>query len=90
MAPIFTLGFCDSVNFINSLNVAYNEVVHWRPNLLKVPFGKVGKSFVSELTRMYKAFVSSSGMESIAIKAAIVLHAPILLLQKPSSKSKAK
>ena len=40
--------------------------------------------FVSELARLYKAFASSSAMESIAI----VL--PTLLLQKPSSKSKAK
>ena len=37
---------------------------------------------------MYKAFASSSAMESIAMKAAIVL--PILLLQEPSSRSKAK
>ena len=43
---------------------------------------------MSELARLYKAFVSCSAMESIAMKADIVL--PILLLQKPSSKSKAK
>ena len=43
---------------------------------------------VSELARMYKAFVSSSAMESIAMKVTVVL--PILLLQKPSARSKAK
>lgn len=37
---------------------------------------------------LHVAFASCSAMESIAMKAAIVL--PILLLQKPSSKSKAK
>ena len=77
--PTFTWGSCDSVTFINSLNAAYNEVVHWRPNLFKVPLGKAGKSFVCELARMYmyKAFTSSSAMESIAMKAAVTL--PILL-----------
>ena len=84
----FTWGSCDSATFTNSLNAAYDEAVHWRPNLFKVPYGKAGKSFVSELTRMYKAFATSSAMESIAMKAAVVL--PILLLQKPSAKSKAK
>ena len=43
---------------------------------------------MSELARLYKAFASSSAMESIAMKAAVVL--PILMLQKPSSKSKVK
>ena len=86
--PAFTWGSCDSTIFTNLLNDAYREVVHWRPNLFKVPFGKAGKSFVSELASLYKAFVSSSAMESIAMKAIIVL--PILLLQKPSAKSKAK
>ena len=87
MEPTFTWGPCVSVTFINSLNT-YSKVVHWRPNLFKVPFGKAGKSFVSELARLYKAFASSSAMESITMKAAIVL--PTLLLQKPSFKSKAK
>ena len=40
---------------------------------------------MSELARLYNAFTSSSAMESIAMKAAIVLP-----VQKPSSKSKAK
>ncbi len=45
-------------------------------------YGKAGKS---ELARMYKAFASGSAMESIALKAL-----PILILQKPSAKSKVK
>ena len=80
-------GQSDSDTFTSAFNAAYGEIVHWRPNLFKVTYGKAGKSFVSELARLYKAFASSSAMESIAMKAAIVL--PILLLQKPTSKSKA-
>ena len=79
------LGFLCPVTLINSFNAAYSEVVHCRLNLFKFPFGKAGKSFVSELARLYKAFASSSAMESIAMKAAIVQ--PIVL---PSFKSKAK
>ena len=66
----------------------YSEVVHWTPNYFKVPYGNVGKSFVSELARLYKSFATGSAMESIALKAATVL--PILLLQKPSNNPKAK
>lgn len=88
IAGTFTWGSYDAPTFINSLKAAYNEVVHWKPNLFKVPYGTTGKSFVSELSRLYKAFASTSAMECIALKATTV--APILLLQKPSAKSKAK
>ena len=41
--PVFTQwGECDSVCFVNKLNAAYKEAVHWRPNLFKVPYGKAG------------------------------------------------
>ena len=86
--PSFTWGSFDSGTFINSLNATYDEVVHWKPNFFKVRYGITGKSFVSELSRLYRAFATGSAMESIAMKAAIVL--PILLLQKPSHNSKAK
>lgn len=85
---IFTCawGFYGSDAFTSSFNDSYVEIVHWRPNLFKVPFGKAGKSFVFELARLYRVFASSSSLESIATKVAVVL--PTLLLQKPSSKSK--
>ena len=86
--PSFTWEFFDSATFVNSLNAAYGEVVHLKPNFFKVPHGSTGKSFVSEPNRMYMAFATGSAMEYIAMKAAIVL--PVLLLQKPSRNSKAK
>ena len=67
------------------MNLAYNTVVHWKHNPFRVPFGNVGKQFVSELARLYKAFATSSSMESIALQAVIVM--PILLLQKPGNTS---
>ncbi len=57
-------------------------------NYFEVPYGNVGKSFVSELARLFKAFAIGSALESIALKAATVM--PILLLQKPSRNSKTK
>ena len=64
--------FCD---FIRS---AY-EVVHWRSIIFLVPFGKAGRSFVSELTRLYQAFVDDSALCSIAMMACSVMQ-PLLLV----------
>ena len=52
--------------FIQLLDEAYEEVVHWRPNFFRLPLGKAGKSFASELTRLYTAFVAGSAMECVA------------------------
>ena len=70
------------------MNEAYNEVVHWKMNLFLVPFGSVGKCFIAELARLYRAFATSSALECIALKATTVLT--VLALQKPYSKSKTK
>ena len=86
--PNFIWGSTDSTSIINSLNVVYESVVHWKPNLFRIPYGNVGKLFVSELSRLYNGFATSSSLEAIAMKAVTVM--PILLLQKPNSKSKTK
>ena len=86
--PVFTWGEHDATQFTNTVNAAYAEAVHWKLNLFKVPYGKAGKSFVSELVRLFKAFATSSALESVALKAATLM--PILLLQMPARKSKAK
>ena len=70
------------------LDITYDEVVHWRRNCFSVLFGKAGRDFVSELSRLYLAYGSASMLEAVALKSATVL--PILLLQKPSKASKAK
>ena len=56
--------------------------------LVIVPYGKAGKSFVSELARLFKSFAEGSALESVALKACTLM--PILLLQKPARKSKPK
>jgi len=73
---------------MQSLNEAYAEVVHWRSNTFKVPFGNAGKGFVAELSRLYKAYADGSALEAIALKACTVMS--VLLLQKPFYTSKSK
>ena len=67
------------------LDPIYAEVVHWRSKCFSIPFGKTGRDFVRELSRLYLAFGSASTLEAVALKTATVL--PILLLQKPSKKN---
>ena len=63
-------------------------MIHWRKNCFTPPSGRAGKGFVSELSRLYQAFGTASTLESVALKATIVL--PHLLLQKPHRTSKNK
>ena len=62
------------------MNEACDEVMHWKLNLFLVPFGSVGKCFIADLARLYRAVGSSSALECIALKATIELTA--LALQK--------
>ena len=50
----------------------YAEVAHWRRNIFQVPFGELGKEFVSELAKLILAYVDGSSFESVAVTAAIV------------------
>ena len=86
--PSFSWGNFDSETIIAHMKEAYDEVVHWKMNLFLIPFGSVGKSFITELARLYRAVATSSAQESIALKASTVLT--VLALQKPYPKSKAK
>ena len=86
--PTFLWGKLTGSDFANSLDATYTEVVHWRRNCFSVPYGKAGKEFVRELSRLYLAYGCASALESVALEATIVL--PILLLQKPSRISRTK
>ena len=66
----------------------YNELVHFRKNLFKVPSGRAGKEFVTEITFWLKQLNSSTKINGIAMRMYMIL--PTLLQQKPSARSKAK
>ena len=86
--PNFTWGERDSESFCKELQTTYDEVVHWRKNCFKIPWGNAGKSLVDELCRLYTAFADASALECVALRAAVVL--PILFLQQPHRRSKPK
>jgi len=67
---------------------AYESIVHWQANVFLIPFGKAGKQFVREITRLYRAFADNSALGSISLLAISVIQP--LLLQKPHKISKAK
>ena len=64
----FAWGNIDGDTFTHSITCCYAEVVRWKCNLFKVLSGKVGGSFVKELTRLIRAYADSSALESVALK----------------------
>ena len=47
--PNFRWADMDGEAFSHSVDRGYEEIVHWRRNLFKVPSGKAGKAFVREM-----------------------------------------
>jgi len=87
-APSFNWGSLEGEDFAHALTAAYAEVVHWRRNIFSVPSGSAGKAFVLELSRLIRAFCERSALETVAMKAIMVL--PHLALQKPHPTSTSK
>jgi hypothetical protein len=85
---IFMWNEVNGTDFCDMINDAYEEIVNWKRNVFLVPSGRVGKSFIQELARIYQAFADTSPLECIALKACSVMQS--LLLQKPFVKSKTK
>jgi len=75
-------------DFVDVVTMAYDEVAHWKKNLFIVPFGKVGKEFVQELSRLFRSYGEKTSLECIAFKAAMLFCG--LLLQKPHRTSSSK
>uniref|UniRef100_A0A1X7SUI9 Tesmin/TSO1-like CXC domain-containing protein n=1 Tax=Amphimedon queenslandica TaxID=400682 RepID=A0A1X7SUI9_AMPQE len=85
--PYFQWNNISGRKCIKLIDKCYDRAVHWIPNLFKVPHGKSGKSFVQELSLLFRAYAEASAKESIALKAAFLF--PLLVLQKPFRSSKA-
>ena len=88
VAPLSSVmwGDLDPSSFGSICSSIYDEVVHWRLDLMKIPSSNCGRAVVSELSRLYQAFGEGSSLESIALTVAGFL--PSLLLQRPCSNSK--
>ena len=66
----------------------YDEIVHWDKRFFPLPDGAEGKSFVSELANLLRAYVESEGAAHEALLGSFVL--PALLLQRTNDQSQAK
>ena len=64
----------------------FEEAVHWRPNLMKVPTNGISKEFVRELSTRLEHFNDDTPYHCIATKTFMIL--PALILQKPCSNIK--
>ena len=65
-----------------------NEIVTWRKNVFLVPYGKIGRNFIDQITLYINDWNNGADCQHISWKAAFVLLS--VALQKPSPKSKAK
>ena len=74
--------------FTNTIQSAYNEIIHWRKNLFKLPSGKAAKLFITELTTWLHHYNQDTQFHGITLKVFMVL--PAMIMQKPSKSSKAK
>ena len=83
-----TWGNISHASLCNTIKSVYDEIVHFRRNIFNIPSGRAGKSFIEELTFWIRQFNANADLNSIALKAFMVL--PTLILQKPSATSKSK
>ena len=84
--PHFAWGSLDGPSCVSLISDCYDEAVHWKPNLFRLPAGRVGERFVKELSRLFNDYAIASALESVALKASHLL--PLLVLQRSSNKLK--
>ena len=52
---------------------AYSEIVRWKKNVFLVPYGKIGRDFIDEVTSHINDWNNSSDNCHVYLKAAFVL-----------------
>ena len=70
------------------IDSAYNEIVYWKKVFFLLPTGAAGKGFIEEMIRLVNSWTYKSHLETIALKALMIM--PCLLLQKAFLNSKSK
>ena len=86
LKAVFSWGDADGGTFCNHIDEAYQTIVQWRRNIFELPYGEIGKDFISEMSKCIKGYANDAAMECVSLKAALVP----LLLQRPHSRSKSK
>ena len=77
----FTLGELTEADSIQAIHRAYQASVHFTPNTFSVPYGGVGRKFVSKLSKFYLCFGEAGSFASHAFSIAAVFQQ--LMLQRP-------
>ena len=67
---------------------AYSEIVYWKKVLFLLPSRAAGKGFIEEMTKLVNSWTYKSDLETIALKALMIMRS--LLLQKASFNLKSK
>ena len=73
---------------MNVINEAYNEVVYWRKNVFLVPYGKIGKDFIHDLTLLINDWYYETKRQHVALKAYFLLQTVGLQNQDQNLKQK--
>ena len=60
----------------DAIELAYSKIVHWRPNIFKLPSGNASKQFIDELTNLFNSYNEGSVTESFTITSAIWFFLP--------------
>jgi hypothetical protein len=81
----FMWGSISGNDFKKYITDSYEEVVYWKKNLLEIPSGAIGCSFVNETVKLFNCYTKGSPLELISLKAVAVMSH--LLLQRPHKKS---
>ena len=83
--PSFYWGEVDATTLSLCIDKAYHQIVHWKPNLFKLPSGSSGALFVKSVASFLAAYAEGTALKSIALKAAMCM--PALLLACPHNRS---
>ena len=82
-------GNLSDAEIISTINLIYEELVHWRKNLFKLPSGAAGKRYLKMKTMLVEFWCEEKRpIYDIALK--IIMVMPGILLQKPCKKTNAK
>ncbi|KAI0979079.1 hypothetical protein GJ496_000217 [Pomphorhynchus laevis] len=60
-------------------NMCYNEIIHWRPNLCKIPNCNERRKFITPLNSQYENFVNRPDDKPLALRIATVMGHLILM-----------
>ena len=57
--PSFTWGIHSGHECVQLILKCYDEAIHWKANLFKIPNGKAGENFIKELSRLFRSYAEA-------------------------------